>query len=230
MHDTLSITAARSQCPHCLHTLAWYDLIPVVSWSLLRGKCRYCQSSISFLYPTIELFTACIGTYTVYLFIDSAYLFSYLFFFSALIITIRSDIETFLISRFVTLALIPIALFLSFFNLIPITLSESIAGTFLGYFFLWIVAKVFLLLTKKDGMGEGDFELLAFIGSCVGPCGVWYTIMISSITGSLLGILYLIITGTREQLKIPFGPFLAIGAISYIVFYDTIIEIIMLAC
>jgi len=154
----------------------------------------------------------------LFIYIPSHYFFSYFIFFSALIVTIRSDAETMLISRFMTIFLVPVGITLSFFNLLPISPLDSILGALGGYFFLYFVGFIFQKCTGKSGIGAGDFDLLSFIGSFTGITGCWISLTIGAFVGSLFGTVYLIFTREREA-KIPFGPFLALGAIAY-VFYQ----------
>jgi len=212
---TVSFIVPRLYCPHCRHTLAWYDLIPVISWLLLKGTCRYCKQSITFLYPFIELLTVLILSLLV-LYSEPDYLFSYFLFFSALIVTIASDLRTMLISRYVSLFLVPLGFLLSAFNMLPITLPESIAGALMGFGLLYLIGKIFFGITHKEGMGQGDIDLLAFIGSFVGPYGCWMTLLLGSLAGSIIGILYSLIAKPGKYFKIPFGPFLALGAILFV--------------
>lgn len=156
----------------------------------------------------------------LYINVPEHYFIAYCVLFSALIVTIRSDLETMLISRFVTLALIPVGLLASITGFIPITLLESCLGAIIGYFALWIPARLFRATTGKDGIGQGDLDLMAMIGSFLGPFGCWTTILIGSTAGSILGIIYLAITKKERSLKIPFGPFLAIGAIITVFFQN----------
>ncbi len=153
----------------------------------------------------------------LFLAIQPKFLFAYFIFFSALIVTIRTDLETMLISRYVSLFLVPLGILLSSLGLLPISAMESIIGALFGYGILWITATVFWLITKKEGMGQGDFELLAFIGSFTGIFGCWITLIMASLAGSLIGICYMMITGKKRNLKIPFGPFLALGAIIFVI-------------
>lgn len=211
----ISIISKRSSCPYCHTVIAWYDLIPIISWFLLQGICRTCKHPISFLYPSIEIISA--STLTILaLFTPSSYFTGYFIFFSALIITIRSDIEYMLISRFVTLYLIPIAWLLIVFNMLPLTFFASLFGAIGGYLFLYSIAYIFQLITHKEGMGEGDFDLLALIGAFTGPIGCWTSILIGSIVGSCIGITYMLVYKPSEPIKIPFGPFLVLGAMTYI--------------
>ena len=205
----------RSACPTCSHTLAWYDLIPIFSWLLLRGHCRYCNAPISPLYPLIELFTACTLT-ALALFTPPPYFFAYFLLCSALIVTIRSDIEYMLISPFVSLYLVPFGFVLSAINMLPISLYASIVGAVGGYLFLYVVGKLFFWFTRKPGIGQGDLDLLALIGAFSGPAGCWASVLIGSVLGSSVGIVYLLVYKPTGQVKIPFGPFLALGSLTYL--------------
>ena len=215
------MTWSRSRCPHCNHVIAWYDNIPVISYLLLKGTCRNCQAPISFLYQFIELFTFITLT-ALYYFVPTAYFFSYFILISALIVTIRSDLETMLISRYVTLFLVPFGFLFSALELLPITLTESIAGCLVGFGALYLIAYTFLYFTGKHGLGQGDIDLLALIGAFTGIVGCWATILIGSVTGSVLGIVYMRNTQSTESIKIPFGPFLASGAIIYVFWQEAI--------
>lgn len=210
----------RSCCPRCSAPIAWYDNIPAVSWFMLRGKCRACSKPISILYPLIEFLTPLLLT-TLYL--SSHYFLGYFVFFSALIVTIRSDLESFLISRLVTLTLIPVGVIFSVMDLIPILPMNSILGAAFGYALLWIVAKISYAVKKIECIGQGDLDLLALIGSFTGIVGVWTSITVGSLLGSLLGIIYLGMIGKLQRnARIPFGPFLALGAIIFVLFQDLV--------
>lgn len=216
-----SIITPRSSCPHCHSLIVWYDNIPVISWILLGGKCRNCQQSISLLYPCIEILTVLVLS-LLYLFIPLHYFFAYFIFFSALIVTIRSDIETMLISRFVTIFLAPLGLLFSAYALLPLSFKESIFGALFGYLFLFSVNYIFKYLRNQDGIGAGDFDLILFIGSFTGILGCWMSIMLGSTIGSIYGLSYIALVDTSQHnknighTKIPFGPFLACGAIIFI--------------
>jgi leader peptidase (prepilin peptidase)/N-methyltransferase len=227
VHDG-AFARLRSFCPNCGYNIAWHDLVPIISWCYLRGKCRNCQQPISWLYPALELITVLTGLGLVYT-IPPAYFLAYAIFCSALLITIRTDLQTMLISRFVTLFLIPVPLILSliYFNhdfLLPITIFASVKGALFGYFVLYFINKFFWLLTKKQGMGEGDMELLAMIGSFTGITGAWVSLMLGSFLGSLVGIILMYVSNHKTNLKIPFGPFLATSAIIYVLFQNQILN------
>lgn len=222
-----SIVKPRSFCPKCKHLIAWYDNIPVISWLLLRGSCRNCKQPISFLYPFIEILTAIVFS-LLYVYIPLHYFFAYFIFFSALIVTIRSDLETMLISRYMTIFLAPLGILLSALDLLPISWQESVCGALFGYLFLFSINRIFKWWRNIDGIGEGDFDLLLFIGSFTGIIGCWASITLGSILGSLYGITSLFFTQSDEtsqlslQTKIPFGPFLACGAIIFVLIQKTV--------
>ena len=204
----------RSRCPHCQSTLAWHDLIPVISWLALRGKCRTCSNAISPLYPLIELATAAMMCALVYL--TPEYFAAYFVLFSALIINTRSDLETMLISRATTLWLIPVALACAAAGLLPISLLASAAGCLFGLGVLYGASWLFRRATGQDGLGQGDVDLLALIGAFTGIAGAWWSLTIASVLGSAIGIAYLAFTGKGRMTRIPFGPFLAAGAVAYV--------------
>ncbi|HSC25394.1 MAG TPA: prepilin peptidase [Candidatus Babeliales bacterium] len=229
-----SIITPRSSCPHCHKIIAWYDNIPVISWVLLNGRCRVCHQPISFFYPFIEMLTAILLSF-LYIFIPHHYFFAYFIFFSALIVTIRSDAETMLISRFTTLFLVPFGCIFSAYGLLPLSLTESILGAFFGYSFLYIINSIFKYLRNINGIGEGDLDLILFIGSFTGVAGCWMSITIGSILGSLYGLMYLTFlyfskdnNDSLYDTKIPFGPFLACGALIFIFLQKHIFYYILL--
>ncbi len=206
-----SLLTSRSFCPNCKSIIAWYDNIPVFSWIILGRKCRNCLQSISYLYPLIEILSVVIFSLLILL-ISPQYWFAYAIFFSALIITIRTDLQAMLIFPYVTIALIPFALVCSYFSLLPLSLFQSFLGAISGYLFLICFDKIFYLLTHKQGMGLGDIELLACIGAFLGVHGWLVSLLIGSFVGSIFGLTQTMQIGSFN-IKIPFGPFLALGAL-----------------
>ncbi|MGC2310694.1 MAG: prepilin peptidase [Candidatus Babeliaceae bacterium] len=213
----------RSFCPHCNTTIAWYDLFPLLSWLILKGHCRFCKKPISWLYPFIELLTA-LSLTLLYLRVPLVYFSAYSFFFSLLIVCIRTDFEDFAILNHI-LYCIPIGWLASFFGLLPLSWIESLAASILGYSFLWIIRFAFWKLRQKEGLGLGDLDLLALIGAFTGIFGMWITLLLGSLSGSLAGLSLIFFTGNRQLLNrpIPFGPFLALGALLYVLFKAQII-------
>ena len=212
----------RSFCPHCKNIIAWYDNVPIISWIILRAKCRQCDQSISPLYPFIEIITP-ILMIMLYHAIDSSHFPFYFIFFSALIVTIRTDLDQMLISRFATLYLIPLAIMASHFKLSPLPISSAVIGALFGYFLLWFFKKIFFVMTKQEGIGQGDLELLAFIGSFTGVVGCWTALTVGSITGTIIGCIYMLIFQKKLN-KIPFGPFLSFGSIIFVFFQNIFIN------
>lgn len=224
----------RSSCNYCNKTISWYDNIPVLSWIILKAKCRLCKKPISILYPFVETLTAIVMTFLFFKFFSFKGFFifhsqnifpfvAYFIFFTALIIAIRTDLQALVIPQLFSLWLIPLGLLFSFLGFTQINLLQSMIGAVVGYGSLWIVAKIFKLITKKDGLGVGDMELLGFIGSFLGPLGVWFSILIGSFAGLLIGGSYLLFAKKSKMTPIPFGPFLALGATIYFFFKSYLI-------
>jgi len=219
---------SRSFCPSCNEQIAFYDNIPVLSWFILKGRCRQCKNKISLLYPFIEILTCVLMlSLTIHIFNlglslqqSIFYFFSYFIFFSALIIATRTDLQAMVIPQLFSIYLVPIALLFSLFGFLKINFLSSLSGAVLGYAILWTVAKLFKLLTQKDGLGIGDMELLAMIGSFLGPIGVWICLLLASLLGVFVGGFFVLLEGKSKGTKIPFGPLLAFGSVIYF-FYET---------
>jgi leader peptidase (prepilin peptidase) / N-methyltransferase len=154
--------------------------------------------------------------------------FAYFLFFSALIVTIRSDWETMLISRFMTLYLIPLALAAAFLGYLPLSPTESIVGACFGYGFLYSIDMLFYYIRGIRGIGEGDFELLAFVGACTGPLGLWFAVLCGSLLGLVGAVGIMVFHGSFDvQKKIPFGPFLSVGAIAWVLWRQNIMALFL---
>jgi len=220
-----SIVSKRSRCPKCHKQIAWFDLIPVISFFLLKRKCRYCHKPISWLYPFIEIITA-ISLSLIILFVKPHYWFASILFVSALIVNTRTDLQAMLIPRITSAYLAPIGWLCALLHLLPITLSQSIVGSIVGYMTLFLVAKLFFYATKKHGLGEGDFDLMALIGAFTGLQGIWASIFIGSIVGSIIGTFLIIIGKYSRNTKMPFGPFLALGALIHLLYPSFIFNLV----
>lgn len=149
---------------------------------------------------------------------------AFFIFFSALIAATRSDLEAMVIPQIFSLWLVPLGFLFAYFDMISISIKTSLLGAFIGYFILWFVAFVFKFVTKREGMGAGDMELLAMIGSFLGPLGVWFSLLIGSLSGVSIGALYLIVFRKEMTTRIPFGPFLALGSLVYFLFDKFLIK------
>jgi len=198
-------------------------MIPVISWIILHGRCRTCKNKISWLYPFIEMLTAIIMTLLI-IQIPLHFVPAYFILFSALIVTIRTDIETMLISRFTSLFLVPVGTLFSVLKLLPLSPFNSILGAMIGYLIPYIFSKIFKYFTGKEGIGAGDFELLACIGAFTGILGCWLSLVIGSLLGSLFGLTQLISGKASRSTKIPFGPFLAVGCIIFVLLQNIMLK------
>lgn len=218
-----SIVRPPSSCPRCGTRIRWYDNLPVISWILLRGRCRNCKTSISVRYPVVELLT---GGFAMVLWtrfgLDWQTLIYFVLVCLLLVITFI-DIDHRIIPDIISLPGIPIGFGASFLS--PnVSWQDALIGIAAGGGSLLAIALGYQLITGKDGMGGGDIKLLAMIGAFLGWKGVLFTIMASSFIGTLVGIVIMIRARKGMKLAIPFGPFLAIGAICYIFFGPQLIE------
>ena len=210
-----SIVSPPSHCPHCSYQICWYDNIPLVSYLLLRGKCRGCGAHISLQYPLVELIN---GLLTLFLFLrfGPTLAFAALFLFcSALVVITFIDLEHQIIPDEISLSGIVVGFVLSFF-LEGHTWLNSLLGILLGGGSLLLVAYLYQRVTGKDGMGGGDIKLLAMMGAFLGWKAVPFIIFASSLVGSLIGVTIMLLQKKDTKLAIPFGPYLAFGAILYI--------------
>ena len=210
-----SISYPRSSCTSCNELIPFYDNIPVLSYLFLRGKCRFCREPISLRYPVIELLTGLFALITFLKYGLSLEALIYFVFIAALLVITFIDIDHQIIPDLISLPGIPI-FFLASFVLSQINWLDSLIGILVGGGSLFLVAWIYSLITHKEGMGGGDIKLLAMIGAVIGWKGVLFTIFVASAVGTLAGILVMLKSRKGMRLKIPFGPFLAIGGIAYI--------------
>lgn len=215
--ESRSIVRPPSSCPNCKTPIRFYDNIPLVSYLLLGGKCRDCKTPISIRYPLVECLTGlcAVGVVLRFGFTLEALIF---FVFIAFLITITFiDIDHRIIPDVISLPGI-VLFFIASFGVPSVTFKESVVGILIGGGSLYAVALAYLLIKKREGMGGGDIKLLAMIGALLGWKGVLFTLFISSLVGTLTGLLVMMRQGGGMKLAIPYGPFLSIGAALY-VFY-----------
>ncbi len=206
-----SIVLPGSHCPHCQRSIPFYDNIPLISYLLLRAKCRHCQGPISLQYPLVEGVTA---FSSFVLFSQFGISWSYLFYFaflSSLIVITVIDLYHQIIPDVISLPGIAVGLIASFI-LPQLTFLNSLIGLLLGGGTLILVATFYHWLFKREGMGGGDIKLLAMIGAFLGWKAVVLTILLGSLVGSLIGVVVIMIKGKNLKYAIPFGPFLSFGA------------------
>lgn len=222
-----SIINPPSGCPGCGEKIRFYDNIPVISYIILKGRCRHCRQPISLMYPLIELIT---GLLSLAIFVnyypDYQQYLAFFIFVSALIVITFIDLSHQIIPDIISIPGI-VAGFLStvFFNIIsayPIAWYDSLLGIIMGGGILYIIAVGYEKLTGKQGMGGGDVKLLAMIGAWMGWRAMPLTLLVSSLTGSIIGAAALLIAGKGLRTRIPFGPFLVLGALIYLFFGNRI--------
>jgi leader peptidase (prepilin peptidase)/N-methyltransferase len=206
-----SIIFPGSHCPHCQRSIPFYDNIPLVSYLLLRGKCRYCKSPISLQYPLVEGVTA-FSSFLLFsrFWISWSYFFYFLFIASLIVITVI-DLYHQIIPDVISLPGIAVGLVASFI-LPQLTFLNSLIGVLLGGGSLFLVATFYQWLFKREGLGGGDVKLLAMIGAFLGWRAVILTILLGSLIGSIIGIIMMMVKGKDLKYAIPFGPFLSLGA------------------
>lgn len=219
-----TLSKPRSSCPHCGHKIKASENIPVISYLLLRGRCSACKAPISIRYPLIEMLTgALIGLTSWQLGYTSATLFAWVFVFALIALTFI-DFDTQLLPDDITLPLLWLGLL---FNLNSgfTDLQSAVIGAMAGYLSLWSVFWLFKLIRGKEGMGYGDFKLLAAIGAWFGWKLLPAVILLSSTLGAIIGIALMILTKRGKDVPIPFGPFLAIGGIAALFFGQQLAQI-----
>ena len=206
----INLATPTSACPNCGHNLRAWENIPVISYLLLRAKCSSCKTNISAQYPIVEFLTGVTSLVVAYKFGVTLQTVAALFFTWALIALTLIDLKKQLLPDSITMPLLWLGIFISLFNVFT-DLKSSVIGAIAGYLILWSVFHLFKLLTKKDGMGYGDFKLLSALGAWVGFSYLPQIILISSVVGSIAGISMLILGKTKQQQPIPFGPYLAVA-------------------
>lgn len=209
-----SIVTPRSHCQNCQKNVAWYDNIPMVSWLILRGKCRHCGAKFSFRYFFVELLTACLFTLAYFYLGLTWNLLEALLFIFPIVCCVFIDFDHMILPDEFTLSGIVIGLIGAWLNP-QREFLDALLGVLMGGGFLWAMAYLYYVFTKQEGMGGGDIKLLAWIGAVMGWKAVPFVIMTSAIIGSVIGLI--LARKQKEGLKtmIPFGPYLALGAVIY---------------
>lgn len=206
---SFNLVVPRSACPHCQHQIRWYENIPVISWLVLHGRCSQCKQPISKRYPLVELTAAVMAATCACLLPASGWLLACIGFSWLLLALALIDFDTTLLPDSLTLPLLWAGLLLSAFHISPVSLFDSVIGASAGYLILWSVYWLFKLLTGKEGMGHGDFKLLAALGAWLGWQYLPLVILLSSLVGAVVGGLLLATKAIQRDQGIPFGPYLA---------------------
>ena len=205
---SLSLAKPRSRCPACGHQITSMENIPVLSYLLLRGKCAGCGTTISPRYPIIEVLTAVLSAYAAWHFGPTLQTVGALILIWCLIALAAIDFDTQLLPDAITLPLLWLGLV---FNLMDtyVDIPAAVVGAMAGYLALWTVFWLFKLATGKEGMGYGDFKLLAALGAWLGWQMLPTIILLSSVVGAVVGIALIVVARRGRNVPIPFGPYLA---------------------
>ncbi|MBF7688378.1 prepilin peptidase [Acinetobacter rathckeae] len=221
-HEKLSLNMPRSHCRGCKSAIHWYQNIPIISWLALRGKCSNCQEPISIRYPFIELLTCVCSVAVAYSFGPTLHTVFALIFTWLLITLSFIDFDTqYLPDRF-TFTLLGFGLAANSMQLFVSPVS-AIWGAIIGFLCLWVVCVIYKLITGKDGMGYGDFKLLAALGACLGPLMLPLIILLSSLLGSIIGVI--LMKRRKESLPFAFGPYIALAGWIALMWGDQIMQI-----
>ncbi|MBL1386185.1 MAG: prepilin peptidase [Colwellia sp.] len=208
--EHFNLVKPNSTCPKCKTAIKPLQNIPIISWLILKGKCASCSNPISIRYPAIEAITALLSLVVAYTFGATEQALLYIVITWALVALTFIDIDHMLLPDQLTLPLVWLALIAAVAG-ITITPSDAIMGAAFGYLSLWSVFWLFKLLTGKEGMGYGDFKLLALFGALLGWQSLLTIILLSSVVGAIIGIALLSVQGKDKATPIPFGPYLAIA-------------------
>ncbi len=205
--DTFNLSVPRSACPHCGHKITALENVPVISYLVLRGKCRGCKAPISLRYPAIELLTGALSAYMVWHF-GSGWLGMAALLFGFLIIAMTFiDLDTQFLPDDLTYPLLWLGLLVNLnANIVP--LRDAVIGAVAGYMALWSVNALYKLWRKTDGMGNGDFKLLGALGAWMGVSMLPAIILLSSVVGAVVGIAMIVFGSHGRETRIPFGPYL----------------------
>lgn len=222
--EKFNLFVPRSQCPHCGHMITALENIPVISYLFLGGKCSSCKTGISIQYPIIEIFTALLSIFVAWKVGVGWQTIAALIFTWTLITLSLIDAKTMLLPDNLTLPLMWLGIAVNYQEIF-VDLQSSVLGVMAGYLSLWLLFHIFRLVTGKDGMGYGDFKILAAIGAWGGWQILPFTVFVSSLLGAVFGILWMLIQRKKESQPIPFGPWLAIAGFIGFIWREEIIDI-----
>ncbi|WP_372987681.1 prepilin peptidase [Marinobacter sp.] len=220
--EPVTLSTPASTCPSCGHKIRAWENIPVISYLVLGGKCASCKTRISPRYPIIEAVTALFSVLTIYLLGPTeAALWALLLLWALVALTVI-DFDTQLLPDNITLPLLWLGLVLNFFGVLT-DFTSSFWGAVVGYLSLWSVYWLFKIVTGKEGMGHGDFKLLAALGAWLGWPLLPAVILLSSVVGAVVGISLMVFRKHGREVPIPFGPYLAAAGVLCLWFGDVIV-------
>jgi len=215
--SSLTLSMPRSHCPHCLHTLLWWENIPVLSYLMLQGRCSACRAPIGWRYPAVELLTAALLAWCFDHWGLGWQALVWSGFVCTLVVLACIDWETTLLPDHMTQALTWAGLIVAALGLSNTSLTDALWGAVAAYVSLWTVYWLFKLCTGKEGMGYGDFKLFAALGAWFGWSALIPLILLASLAGIGVGLVLKYQQKLRENNYIPFGPFLAMAAWLYMI-------------
>ncbi len=208
--EPYNLAIPRSHCPQCNHMISAIDNIPVLSFLFLKGRCRHCQTPISWRYPLIEVATALLSVFVAYCFGPTWQTAAALILTWSLVVLTVIDLQEQLLPDDITLPLLWLGLIVNSQSLFT-SLSSAVFGAIAGYLFLWSIYWLFKLLTHKEGMGYGDFKLLAMLGAWLGWQMLPVIVLLSSVVGVIVGLTLIAFKQLNRDQPIPFGPYLAMA-------------------
>lgn len=230
--DRKSLVWPHSQCPKCGTPIRWYDNIPLVSFIILRAKCRSCGASISWQYPVVELLTAILFVLLMRRFTNVVALTIYAAFTCSLVVVSFIDLKHYIIPDQISIPGVPLGLALSLLpagaaggQLVSGSFLDSLVGCILGGGSLYLVAHFSLIVFRKEGMGGGDIKLMAMIGAFLGWKYTLMTIVVGSVLGAAVGVTLILLRLKKRGEYIPFGPYLATGAVLSLIAGDRLLAL-----
>ena len=219
--EKYNLLVPRSHCPQCKAPIGSFENIPVISYILKKGKCQHCGYSISIQYPLVEIITALLTGYVAFKFGFTWHTPAAILLVWGLITLAAIAFKTTLLPDNITLPLLWLGIVTNYFELFC-SLEESVLGAIFGYMSLWTVFQIFKIITGKEGMGFGDFKLLALLGAWLGWQFLIPIILISSVVGSVIGITLLLTKALKRDIPIPFGPYLVLAGMICLFWAETV--------
>lgn len=215
--EVFNLMHPRSRCPRCATPITAWQNVPVVSWMVLRGKCAHCAAPISFRYPAIEIVAGLLAMLMAWRFGYSPALLGALGFGWALLALTFIDLDTYLLPDDITLPLLWVGLLFNLFGTF-VDIKSAVLGAVGGYMLLWLVYWGFRLIARKEGMGYGDFKLLAALGAWCGWQVIPFIVLASATAGAVIGGVLLYLSKRGIETRLPFGPYLALGGLMAMLF------------
>jgi leader peptidase (prepilin peptidase) / N-methyltransferase len=223
----ITLSAPRSRCPSCGHQIRWHENIPLLSYLRLGGKCSACRAPISLRYPAIEVLTALLFAACGWRFGAQPTVLLWCGLVASLVALAFIDLDTQFLPDDLTLPLMWAGIVSAALGWIPVTLAASVGGAVAGYLSLWLVFHAYRLIRGKEGMGAGDFKLLAALGAWMGWQLIPSIILLASAVGALVGIGLIVFRSHDRNVPIPFGPYLAGGGIAALFFGEPLMRLWM---